>query len=72
MGFGVRTFATGQVILDFIAAARVEGSACVVLDVQLPGPSGLDLQPELARRGARIPIIFLTGRGSVPVSVPAR
>jgi FixJ family two-component response regulator len=42
-----------------------------VLDVQLPGPSGLDLQRELAGRGARIPIIFLTGRGSIPMSVRA-
>jgi FixJ family two-component response regulator len=70
-GFGVRTFATGQEFLDFIAAVRVEGPACVVLDVQLPGPSGLDLQRELAGRGARIPIIFLTGRGSIPMSVRA-
>jgi FixJ family two-component response regulator len=71
MGIGVRTFATGQEFLDFIAAARVEGPACVVLDVQLPGPSGLDLQRELAGTGARIPIIFLTGRGSIPMSVRA-
>ena len=71
IGFGVRTFATGQEFLDFIAAARVEGPACLVLDVQLPGPSGLDLQRELASRGARIPIIFLTGRGSIPISVRA-
>jgi FixJ family two-component response regulator len=71
MGFGVRTFATGQEFLDFIAAARVDGPACVVLDVQLPGPSGLDLQRELVRRGAPSPIIFLTGRGSIPMSVRA-
>jgi FixJ family two-component response regulator len=70
-GFGVRTFASGQEFLDFIAAARAEGPACVVLDVQLPGPSGLDLQRELALTGTRIPIIFLTGRGSIPMSVRA-
>jgi FixJ family two-component response regulator len=70
-GFGVRTFATGHEFVDFIAAGRVEGPACLVLDVQLPGPSGLDLQRELAGRGARIPIIFLTGRGSIPMSVRA-
>jgi FixJ family two-component response regulator len=70
-GFGVRTFATGWEFLDFIAAAHVEGPACLVLDIQLPGPSGLDLQRELASRGARIPIIFLTGRGSIPMSVRA-
>jgi FixJ family two-component response regulator len=70
-GFGVRTFASGQEFLDFIAAARAEGPACVVLDVQLPGPSGLDLQRELALTGTWIPIIFLTGRGSIPMSVRA-
>jgi FixJ family two-component response regulator len=71
LGFGVRTFATGQEFLDFIAAARVEGAACVVLDVQLPGPSGLDLQRDLAGMGVRIPIIFVTGRGTIPMSVRA-
>jgi FixJ family two-component response regulator len=70
-GLGVRTFASGQEFLDFITAARVETPACVVLDVQMPGPSGLDLQRELARTGKRIPIIFLTGRGSIPMSVRA-
>jgi FixJ family two-component response regulator len=70
-GFGVHAFASGQEFLDFTAAARVETPACVVLDVQLPGPSGLDLQRELARRDACIPIIFLTGRGSIPMSVRA-
>jgi FixJ family two-component response regulator len=71
MGFGVRAFASGREFLDFIALARVETPACLVLDVQLPGPSGLDLQRELARRGAPIPIIFLTGRGSISMSVRA-
>jgi FixJ family two-component response regulator len=70
-GFGVRTFGSGQEFLAFIAAVRVDGPACVVLDVQLPGASGLDLQRELARTGTRIPIIFLTGRGSIPMSVRA-
>jgi FixJ family two-component response regulator len=70
-GFGVRSFASGREFLDFIAAAGVHRPACVVLDVQLPGPSGLDLQRELARTGAGIPIIFLTGRGSIPMSVRA-
>jgi FixJ family two-component response regulator len=70
-GFGGRGFATGQEFLDFIGAARVKGPACLVLDVRLPGLSGLDLQRELTRIGARIPIIFLTGRGSIPMSVRA-
>jgi FixJ family two-component response regulator len=71
MELGVRTFASGQEFLEFIGASRLEGPACVLLDVKLPGPSGLDLQRELAGRGARIPIIFLTGRGSIPMSVRA-
>jgi FixJ family two-component response regulator len=71
MGFGVRAFATGQEFLYFIAAERVDGPACLVLDIQLPGLSGLDLQRELARIGALIPIIFLTGQGSIPMSVRA-
>ena len=70
-GFSVHVFASGRDFLDVLAAARVDGPACVVLDVQLPGLSGLDLQRELASRGARIPTIFLTGRGSIPMSVRA-
>ena len=70
-GFAVRTFGDGQEFLRFIAATHVDGPACVVLDVQLPGPSGLDLQRELARTGTRIPIVFVTGRGSIPMSVRA-
>jgi len=68
LGFGVQTFASAR---EFLASARVERPACLVLDVQMPGLSGLDLQRELARIGARIPIIFLTGRGSIPMSVRA-
>jgi FixJ family two-component response regulator len=71
VGFGVRTFATAGEFLDVVAGATIRGPACLVLDVQLPGPSGLDLQRELAARGARIPIIFITGRGSIPMSVRA-
>jgi FixJ family two-component response regulator len=70
-GFAVRTFATGPDFLDFIGSARLAGPSCVVLDVGLPGTSGLEIQRALARTGARIPIIFLTGRGSIPMSVRA-
>jgi len=68
MGFAVRTFESAQAFLD---AARDDGPACLVLDVELPGRSGLDLQRELARSGAEIPIIFVTGHGDIPMTVRA-
>ena len=68
MGFNVRTFASAT---EFTDHARVDGPSCLVLDVHLPGLSGLDLQRELARSGVQIPIIFITGRGSIPMSVRA-
>ena len=68
MGFDVRTFASAN---DFIEQVRVEGPACLVLDVRLPGRGGLDLQRELAQAGVRIPIIFITGHGSIPMTVRA-
>jgi len=68
MGFAVRTFESAQSFLD---AARDDGPACLVLDVELPGRSGLDLQRELARAGAEIPIIFVTGHGDIPMTVRA-
>jgi FixJ family two-component response regulator len=52
-------------------AKRPDISACLVLDVELPGPSGLDLQTELAKSGIDVPIIFLTGHGDIPKSVRA-
>ena len=68
MGFNVRTFASAR---EFTDHARVEGPSCLVLDVHLPGLSGLDLQRQLAQSGMHIPIIFITGRGSIPMSVRA-
>jgi len=68
MGFCVQTFASAKEFMDHV---RVAGPSCLVLDVHLPGLSGLDLQRELARAGVRIPIIFITGRGSIPMSVRA-
>src|SRR5262249_52023247 len=64
----VQTFASAK---EFTERARVESPSCLVLDVHLPGPSGLDLQRELVQAGVHIPIIFITGRGSIPMSVPA-
>jgi len=68
MGFNVQTFASAK---EFRDHARVEGPACLVLDVHLPGVSGLDLQRELTQAGVQVPIIFITGRGSIPMSVRA-
>jgi DNA-binding NtrC family response regulator len=67
-GFEVETFASAQ---RFMARARMEPPACLILDVNLPGLSGLDLQQELVDAGIPIPIIFLTGHGSIPMSVRA-
>ena len=68
LGFHVRTFASAK---EFMDQARIDGPACLVLDVHLPGQSGLDLQRELRQSGVPIPIIFITGRGSIPMSVRA-
>ena len=67
-GLRVETFATAQ---EFLARPRAEGSSCLVLDVQLPGLSGLDLQQRMTEGHIEIPIIFITGHGEVPTSVRA-
>jgi len=67
-GLKALTFASAQKFLD---TSRGEMPSCLVLDVELPGLSGLDLQQELAKANVRIPIIFLTGRGDIPMSVQA-
>ena len=68
MGLNVQTFASAQ---EFLTSRRPEAPSCLVLDVQLPGLSGLDLQRELARDEVQIPIIFITGHGDIPMSVRA-
>jgi DNA-binding NtrC family response regulator len=67
-GLSVQTFSSAQ---EFLASQRPKAPSCLVLDLQLPGLSGLDLQQELAKAGIQIPIIFLTGHGDIPVSVRA-
>jgi DNA-binding NtrC family response regulator len=67
-GLRVETFASAQ---EFLARPRAEVPSCLVLDVKLPGLSGLDLQQELAKADVQIPIIFLTGCGDIPMSVRA-
>ena len=68
VGLRGETFRTAQQFLD---DPRRHGPGCLVLDVRLPGSSGLDLQRELNRTGATIPIVFVTGHGDVPMSVQA-
>jgi DNA-binding NtrC family response regulator len=67
-GLMTKTFASGE---EFLAAARPKIPSCLVLDVSLPGLSGLDVQKELIKSGAQIPIIFLTGHGDIPMTVSA-
>jgi FixJ family two-component response regulator len=56
---------------EFLRAKRPDVPSCLVLDVSLPGISGLDFQRELADQGVHIPIIFITGHGDIPMSVKA-
>ena len=56
---------------EFLRRKRPDGPSCLVLDVSLPGVSGLDFQRELADAGVQIPIIFITGHGDIPMSVKA-
>ena len=67
-GLTVQTFPSAQ---EFLAFPRPDVPSCLVLDVQLPGLSGLDLQEELAKADVQIPIIFLTGHGDIPMTVRA-
>jgi two-component system response regulator FixJ len=68
VGLAVRTFATAAEFLD----GYVPGSpGCLVLDIRMPGMSGLQLQDQLASRGIGMPVIFLTGHGDVPMAVAA-
>src|ERR1700677_4688384 len=67
-GFEVRTFGSAT---DFLQSKRPDLSACLILDVELPGLSGLDLQAELANSGVEMPIIFLTGHADIPMTVRA-
>jgi FixJ family two-component response regulator len=68
VGLRSETFGTPQ---EFLDSKRLDGPSCLVLDVRLPGVSGLDLQRKLTEAGTRIPIIFITGHGDIPMSVRA-
>ena len=67
-GLKVQAFSSAQ---EFLASAPLAALSCLVLDVRLPGISGLDLQQELVSKDIQIPIIFLTGHGDIPMSVRA-
>jgi FixJ family two-component response regulator len=68
VGLQVDTFASASA---FMAAKRPDAPSCLILDVRLPGVSGLDFQTELAKANTLIPIIFITGHGDIPMSVKA-
>jgi FixJ family two-component response regulator len=68
VGLRVETFATAR---EFLVAQRPDAPACLVLDVRMPDVSGLDLQRKLSEANIKIPIIFITGHGDIPMSVRA-
>ncbi len=68
VGLRVQTFSSAQ---EFLGSPLPEGPSCMVLDIRLPGMSGLQLQETLERTHLSIPIIFITGHGDVPMSVQA-
>ena len=68
VGLEARTYASAQ---EFLRSDRPDASGCLILDVRLPGLSGLDLQQELTAAKIDLPVIFITGHGDIPMSVQA-
>jgi FixJ family two-component response regulator len=68
VGLRSEVFASTQ---EFLSKRSADGPSCLVLDVRLPGLSGLDFQRQLAEAGAQVPIIFITGHGDIPMTVKA-
>lgn len=68
VGLGIRVFPSAQ---EFLKAARPDAPGCIVLDVRLPGQSGLDFQRQIAGTAMELPIVFITGHGDVAMSVRA-
>jgi FixJ family two-component response regulator len=68
VGMKVETFENAK---DFLKHPEYKGACCLILDIKMPGLSGLDLQEELLKAGLTFPIIFMTGHGTVPMSVRA-
>lgn len=75
LGFLIKTigldYETYALALDFLANFNPNRAGCLLLDIRMPGMSGLELQRELARRHSTLPIIFITGHGDVPMAVEA-
>jgi FixJ family two-component response regulator len=68
LGFSTETFASAE---EFLKRSHYDGVGCIVLDVRMPGLSGMDLQDELNKADYSMPIIFITGHGNIPMSVQA-
>lgn len=68
VGLGVQTFASTQ---EFVNSKRPDAPGCIILDVRLPGRSGLELQQSLGQLGIRLPVIFISAHGDIPISVRA-
>ena len=68
VGLHSETFGTAQ---EFLRSKRPDGPSCLILDVRLPGVNGLDFQHQLVDAGIRIPVIFITGHGDIPMTVKA-
>src|ERR1700739_761915 len=68
LGLRSESFGTAE---EFLRAKRPDGPSCLVLDVRLPGVNGLDFQRRLVDEGIRIPVIFITGHGDIPMTVKA-
>jgi FixJ family two-component response regulator len=68
VGLVVRSFGSAQ---EFLSETQGDGPACLVLDVRLPGMSGLDLQQQVTKRDTALPIVMITGHGDIPMAVRA-
>ncbi|NEU97092.1 response regulator transcription factor [Bradyrhizobium uaiense] len=68
VGLGAMTYSSTQ---EFLQTDRLDAPGCIVLDIRLPGMSGLDFQEQLAGLGIRLPVILMTGHGDIPMSVRA-
>lgn len=67
-GINVETYNNGE---DFLNACKNETFGCAILDIRMPGIDGMQLQQELNRRNIKLPVVFLTGHGDIPLSVKA-
>jgi FixJ family two-component response regulator len=68
VGMNAQVFGSTEAFLDSLHGKRPDNPSCLVLDVRLPGKSGLEFQEELKTKGIRIPIIFVTGHGDIPMT----